>query len=170
MQKVTILVGVIGSGKSTYAKMLAEQNLMSVVVNKDAIRTMLRGEYAYRLDIETVVKNCATAALLTALRQGLDVVIDETNISKAKRKDIIKPIRDMFHDSDSRINIEAIEFAFGPECLNRRLKENRGYSKEKWVEVFNVMVRDFEPVTEEEGFDSHVLINNLQKDGTQSAG
>src|SRR3982751_5434830 len=88
MPKLTILRGISGSGKSTWAR-----QQRAVVVSRDAIRDMLfplhsnDPEAYYQQDKEvlsvcennvTMVQNSSIAGLL---RGGQDVIVDNTNIS-----------------------------------------------------------------------------------------
>lgn len=74
--KVLALRGISGSGKSTYARQLKAQGW--VVVSRDDIReTMFRDYQSVSEDVVTVVED---AAIEAALKAGLNVVIDDTNI------------------------------------------------------------------------------------------
>lgn len=83
MAKLTILRGVSGSGKSTWA---SQQN--AVVVSRDAIRLAFFGSndtdyYAVDKDVLSEKENTVTvlqdAAIAGALKSGRDVVVDNTN-------------------------------------------------------------------------------------------
>jgi len=92
MTKLTILRGLSGSGKSTWAR---QQN--ALVVSRDDIRVMLYGSdgpdyyqsdnLREREDTVTVVQNGMIDA---GLRAGKDVVVDNTNIEWRYVKDIAK--------------------------------------------------------------------------------
>lgn len=156
IQTVTILVGILGAGKSTYARGQAKQHPSSVVISGDSFREMLKPQYIFRKDIEQVVTNLTETALLSAIQCGLDPIIDEANgyIQKSGRAKLIELIRRFFPDK-KELKIEAIEFKVEPECLQRRLKEPRGLTELTWTRVYNEMVAEFERVTDDEEFDSH---------------
>lgn len=80
MPKVIIIRGISGSGKSTYAIEYVKDNPGTVRVNRDAIRAMLWGsEEAYGID-ERLVTRIQNNALLCALSNGSDVIMDNTHI------------------------------------------------------------------------------------------
>lgn len=153
-QSVTVMVGVIGSGKSTKAKELANKNPNTIIISKDVYRSMFKDNYIYRNDIESLIKKCTTDTLYAALYAGFDVVIDETNITRAKRQSLIRYIKVNF----KHVKVYAIEFARGPWCIERRLTDLRGYKPETWERVYREMMEEFETVTSEDGFDSYVMI------------
>lgn len=84
MPRLTILRGVSGSGKSTWAR---QQN--AVVVSRDDMRLALYGSdgkdyYAVDKDVlrerENVITLVCEAAIAGALKAGKDVVVDNTNV------------------------------------------------------------------------------------------
>lgn len=92
MRKIIVLIGISGSGKSTYAKDYVEKNSNTVIVSRDAIRMALFGyteetysEY-YKGDIserEKIVSDFFDAQVWTALEKGLDVIADNTHLNKS---------------------------------------------------------------------------------------
>lgn len=83
MSKLTILRGVSGSGKSTWAE---QQN--ALVVSRDKIRVMLYGSdhsdyYAVDKDVLRERENAVTimqdSMIAGALKAGKDVIVDNTN-------------------------------------------------------------------------------------------
>lgn len=94
MAKLTILRGVSGSGKSTWA---SQQN--AVIVSRDAIRLAFFGSndqdyYAVDKDVLTEKENTVTvlqdAVIAGALKSGRDVVVDNTNTEWKFVKSIAK--------------------------------------------------------------------------------
>lgn len=88
MSKMIILRGVSGSGKSTWARMFA-QNTGAIVVSRDDIRKMLFGSdgpdyYAVDKDVlrsrEEAVTVARDAQIAAFLRAGYDIIADDTNI------------------------------------------------------------------------------------------
>lgn len=88
MTKMIILRGVSGSGKSTWAKMYAE-NTGAIIVSRDNIRVMMfddDGPDYYKVDKEVLRarENQVTIyhdiAISTLLKSGVDVIVDNTNI------------------------------------------------------------------------------------------
>lgn len=84
MQKLTILVGISGSGKSTYAKKQADQ----VVLSSDLFRAVIgKSEEDQTVSAEvfkTLKINCAYFLI-----QGKSVIIDATNKTKEDRAEFV---------------------------------------------------------------------------------
>ena len=83
-----MMVGLPASGKSVYAKSLAEE-MGCIVVSSDSIRAEWYGDEAIQGDpaklFREVVLRCQVA-----IRRGQSVIIDATNMSAKKRKNIVR--------------------------------------------------------------------------------
>lgn len=152
IRRVNVLVGVIGSMKSTKAKELASDNHNTVIVSPDYFREMFKGRYTFDESLENLIERCSISALRHSLKLGYDVVIDDTNHTKEMRRRWVKLITKEFPG----IIIFATEFSPSSECLERRLEDTRGLSKEHWENVFHEMSNQYESVGSEEGFD-HII-------------
>lgn len=81
LQKLTILRGLPGSGKTTRAAELLRDNKFAVRVNKDTIREMLfMGDYKPQYDRIVVEYEYQSVDFL--LSQGKDVIVDDTNLAQ----------------------------------------------------------------------------------------
>jgi len=81
MRKVVLTRGVAGSGKSTWAKQQVRAHPEQYVrINKDSIRYMLFGG-VYTHEHEQLVECLRDQAILAALKNGFDPIIDDTNIN-----------------------------------------------------------------------------------------
>jgi predicted kinase len=76
MTKMTLTRGLPGSGKTTWA---LKQD--AVRINRDDIRFMTFGKYVLDSAGENVVTVIQHAAIESALKAGLDIVIDDTNLN-----------------------------------------------------------------------------------------
>jgi predicted kinase len=90
MNKIKILIGVSGTGKSTWSSMFTQANPSYKIVSRDKIREMLFGysestvsEY-YKLpnikENETLVTHTQNTLTKQILAQGYDVLIDNTHL------------------------------------------------------------------------------------------
>jgi predicted kinase len=162
MLTVDVYVGLPGCGKSTHARKQAEKDPGILIVNKDCIRNMLfGGVYAFKNSVEPVVQYIAKQSMAGALLNNYSVVVDETNITKAKRT-VITNYLSIFQDEGdaNSIIIRCVEFEEGPWCLERRLKDLRGLEREQWIKVYSDMKSAFEPVDwKEEGFNEYQKIS-----------
>jgi predicted kinase len=90
MNKIIILVGISGSGKSTFAKGYVKNHRDTVIISRDTIRMSLfgfneetYGDY-YKDDIterEKIVTNFFNSQVRYALEKGLDVIADNTHLN-----------------------------------------------------------------------------------------
>ena len=84
------------------------------------------------------------------LRAALRNILDETNINRAKRK----PWIELFPNETI---ISLLFISDNP--LERRMKDPRGYPREKWDQVINSMKESLEPPQLSEGFSSCIVIS-----------
>jgi len=139
MNKMYILIGIPGCGKSTWSKENINEN--TVVICKDAFRSMLRIDYKYNKKYEPIVHDLQTAAIISAANNELDIIVDEVNINKAKRDKLKEIVPDY----------EIVYVVFkNTDTLDRRMNEPRGYTREEWNEVIQGMIESMEwPETDE---------------------
>ena len=78
--KLLMLYGIPASGKSTYARKLVEQGNW-VRVNKDDLRDQLHNGKWSRAN-EKIILKARDAIIEVALRNGQNVVVDDTNLHK----------------------------------------------------------------------------------------
>jgi len=84
-----IMVGNIGSGKSTLAKEYVKKGY--IIISRDALRYMIGGgSYKFDIKLEPFIKESAVSILTTFLKSGVNLIYDETNVSKSLRKQTIK--------------------------------------------------------------------------------
>lgn len=80
MNKVIILKGLPGSGKSTWAKQMLEKYPGQYKrVNKDDLRAMLDNTIWSKKNEQFVLK-IRNSIILAALEDGADVIVDDTNL------------------------------------------------------------------------------------------
>lgn len=140
MSKVTILVGNIASGKSTWAKQ--NETLISTKINQDILGSR---------------KACLRSAEY-CLDLGLDIVIDRTNISKKQRSYWIELAKKY------KAEVHIVEFLSTPEnCVKRALaRKNHPTIKDMSVEKITIIVNNFlqeyEGISADEKFDSYSTV------------
>jgi len=151
MVTLYVMIGNIGSGKSTWAREKVKSTPRTIIVNRDALRTMVGGgEYIFDKEMEPFIKHASRGVIEEALLEEYNVIVDETNLTKAHRYELIQ-IVDWVVGSDVRI-----VFVYCPENKrNIQFRSNnlRGYTPEYWQEVYDHMAEIIEPPSEDEGAD-----------------
>lgn len=85
-----MLVGLPGSGKSTFAEQLAEEQ-NAVVFSSDAIRGELYGDESCQTDPARVFE-ILRARTIEAIKQGQSVIYDATNLSRKRRAALLNTL------------------------------------------------------------------------------
>ncbi len=150
-KELIILVGNIGSGKSTLVKEYVEQGY--VVIARDSFRYGIgAGKYIFNLKYEPVI--WATELTLfkgLAVIGAEKIIIDEVGISKAMRARYIN------HALACGYKITAIIMPIlsKKESVDRRLQDPHGQpDRTIWEGVWEKFNKLYESPTKEEGFDT----------------
>jgi predicted kinase len=90
MKKCEILVGIPGSGKSTYAKQLVAKDPSNWVrISNDDLRAMLNGS-VWTSEYEKIITDARNYLIRDAFKRGKNVVIDNLNINRRHFDDVCK--------------------------------------------------------------------------------
>lgn len=90
MIKVELLVGIPGSGKSTYAKQVVAKDPSNWVrINNDDLRAMMNGS-VYSPDYEKMITDARNYLIRDALKRGKSVIIDNLNLNRRHFDDVCK--------------------------------------------------------------------------------
>lgn len=87
----TMMVGLVGSGKSTYAKQLSEET-NAIICSSDAIREELCGDENSQENNEEVFK-ILHSRIKENLKNGKNVIYDATNINSKRRRAFLSELR-----------------------------------------------------------------------------
>jgi predicted kinase len=160
---IYLLIGLPGSGKSTWANQYAQNHENTIILNRDSLRTMIKGKYCFDLQYESFLKKMLDNMLKEALNYNYDIIIDETNLTIRRRLQIINIIhnyaKDMLIDHNL-IPIKYIWFTENVNNLKNRMKDNRNYTEQKWNDVIESMKKIFEAPSPIEGYDQIIIINS----------
>lgn len=140
--KLILLVGIPGSGKTTYAKDYMERNCNTLHLSSDAIRKELYGDESIQGDPVEVFSLMQKRAI-EALNNGCDVLYDATNITRKDRSGIIG-MCPKFAKIECHIIWAPIEL-----CIERDASRDRTVSKE----VIDKMLKRFQTPYYDEGVD-----------------
>jgi predicted kinase len=148
MPNLIMLIGNIGSGKSSLAKLLVQKDY--IAISRDGIRYAIReGGYLFDIDIEHIVFKTEWFMLTEFMEYGSDIVLDEINVSKRMRLKYLALAKDMGY--------KTIAFVFPrlskEESITRRLSSNHGNTtRETWEKVWENFEKTYEEPLKSEGF------------------
>lgn len=155
MKEICILIGNIGSGKTTYCKEKVKEGY--VIISKDDIRYSIgAGNYIFNLDYEQSISNCILEFFHSLSHlNNIKIIIDETNMDKEARK--------LYLYWGTYYKYKKIAIIFPKlskkESVIRRLENNHGdTSKEVWEAVWERKNLAYQEPTIEEGFNT--IINS----------
>lgn len=150
MNKLILLVGLPGAGKSTYAHRLMEQlTESSLWLSSDSIRKELYGDESIQGDPNKVFRVMHQRAR-ASLTDGVTVIYDATNVNRKSRKQIISIAKAL------RVTIEAhIVWCPYEICLQRDVTRDRVVGEG----IIKRFLYRWETPYYDEGIDTIVLVN-----------
>lgn len=145
--KLMLLVGLRGSGKSTIAQKLAEENPNTVIVSSDAIREELTGKVEDQTENEEVFK-----IFHNRIRKNLEnkknVIADATNITMKSRRAIMTKV--------NGLDIEKICYLI-PKPYEQCKIDNKNRLHPVPDEVIDKQIMRFQVPFYEENFDKIII-------------
>ena len=149
-----VMVGLSGSGKSSIAKEIAEENPNTVIVSSDSIREELTGDYCNQENNEEVFK-VFHKRIRETLENNTNVIADATNITMRSRRAIIENVK----------GIECRKIAYLiPKSFDQCKIENLSRQHPVPKEVLDKQLRKFQIPFYEEGWDL-IKICDFLRDG-----
>ena len=153
MPKCTILVGVPGSGKSTWFE--KNKTATTAPVSTDNIIEFLGGLYGFTYNeifSETIrfADMVMVKRMLWNAEQGNDLVIDRTNMGRRHRKQFIDKLKKYGYEFECVVFPMPGTEKLSEEEWNRRLDSRPG--KTIPGHVLSSMIEHYEVPTEAEGF------------------
>lgn len=145
--KLILLVGIPGSGKTTYAKKYIEQAANTIHLSSDTIRKELYGDESIQGNPRDVFSLMQKRAI-EALNNGRNVLYDATNITRKDRASIIN-ICPKFAKIECHIIWAPIE-----TCIERDGNRDRTVGKE----VIDRILKRFQAPYYDEGIDEIKVI------------
>lgn len=132
-----VLIGLPGSGKSTYANELVA-NTDYVKVSRDDIRLSLKGSYIVPSELEDLVSSIQDTTIKTLISKNKDFVVDNTHCKISYIKDLINK-----YGKDTEITLHVV----GSELSLKQVHE-RNVNRDKAVptEVVDKMNAGFKYV------------------------
>ncbi len=129
MPKILLLKGLPASGKSTYAKGLADNGWIRV--NKDELRSMLNNGKCNRVN-EKLVLAIRNNTIIEAINSNRSVVVDDTNLAPVHRNvisDIAKKLGATFETKFFDAPVD--------ECIKRDLAREKSVGRDVILKMYN---------------------------------
>lgn len=123
MRKVIIMRGIPGSGKSTWAKKLVdEQPNVYKRINRDDLRMMLDNGHTSDGN-EKFIKKVRDMLIMKALEEGKHVIVDDTNLSSTNETRIRQLVQEYNKAFNQQVQVEIKEMETSlEECIERDAK------------------------------------------------
>jgi len=144
-----MMVGLPGSGKSTWAK---KRN--GIICSSDDIRKNYYGDESFQGDNKLVFQ-LLHEDIINNLKDGKDVIFDATNLNSKKRRSFLKSIENMKVEKTAVIMATSLE-----KCLEQNQKRSRNVPES----VIYLMRESFSIPMIQEGFDQIKLVFNKDQD------
>lgn len=155
----TMLIGLPGSGKSTYAKECIKARPGTIIISSDDIRQELWGDANDQQNPSRVFDEMFIRTV-AAMKKDTNVIYDATNLTAKTRKATLTRLRQAL-DQDSFIAVADVIVCSISECKRRQGERDRKVPDE----VIDRMVRQFQTPWYNEGWD---LINVISRGKKQN--
>jgi predicted kinase len=144
--KITILIGIPASGKSTWSKDYIRNNADTVRVNRDDFRLMLKSAQMTEPKIEDMITTLVDATITQSLLRKCNVLVDATNLKVGYIKSFIEKFK-YSADIDYRVFDISLE-----KALERDAKREATVGEaviKKLYKDYKILMDsfDFQPVT-----------------------
>jgi predicted kinase len=118
--------GLPGSGKSTYAKQIVDQNPnLYKRINRDDMRMMFDNGFVSDKN-EKFVKQVRDLLIIKALEDGKSVIVDDTNLSKTNFNRISQLVHKFNKDNNDTVTVEIKNMDTSvEECIERDRNRDR---------------------------------------------
>lgn len=172
---IEVLVGMIASGKSTYAKHRADAG--AIVISHDDLTEGFHACYRYEQELRAQYRESEEAIARIFLAAGRDIVVDRTHLTKESRGRWIDFARNFGMVRGIVISVVAVVFpvvAPNLHAVRRHRADTRGRSYADWLKVATHHYEQYqaEPISNDEGFDEFRFIGELnveQRDEPEQA-
>ena len=156
--KVYVMIGLAGSGKSSWARWTAKCDFNTIRICLDDIRDMIKDGYTFDYQLEPMVRNMGAVLIEQVLLTGKNVIVDECHLLREHRQQLCARIKEISPEIEIIYVWVKCPLAL---ALQRRLINLRGGSEFGWTSVVKRMAKMFEePFSDECGGDITIKVVN----------
>lgn len=117
--EIIILVGNIGTGKTTTIKKLISEGLSHIVISRDDLRYMIgAGKYRFDPKLEEAIWKTEHNMVSNFMKLKTNIIVDEVGVSKKMRRRYIK----LAKKYNYRVTAILMPFMTKQDCVDRRMK------------------------------------------------
>lgn len=128
------MVGMIGSGKSTYARKRADEG--AFVICHDDLTEMLHARHRYEPELRKFYRMLEESLVMhIAENSNRDIVIDRTHLTRESRSRWVDFKRDLLDPIDRIVAVSFTIEAPKVHAKRRWLSDARGRTLEEWTKV-----------------------------------
>lgn len=157
MSNMYVMVGVAGSGKSTFVEkqLIPQLNLSTKVISRDKIRFQMVGIDEEYFSKEDAVFEQFIYEIKTSLKENENTIVDATHLNRGSRTKLLRAIGKSLKD----VNVYAIVILNDLETI---LEQNEQREGREYVprSVIRRMYSQFENPSIEEGFKEIMYYKN----------
>jgi len=140
--KILILIGIPGSGKSTWAKEFVKYNDNWIRVNRDDFREMLKTAQVCENKIEDMITELVNQTIENALMKRLNVIVDNTNLKVKYINDITEKFK---YSAD-------IDYRVFDVSIDKAIERDNNREKKVGSLVINKMNKEYKILMDSFGF------------------
>ena len=147
--EMVLLVGNIGSGKTTLIKKIIKKGFSHIVISRDDLRYMIgAGRYRFDVNLEKAIWASELDILKRFMILQQNIIVDEVGITKLIRKRYI----DLANYWGYNIIVIEMPQYSKRKCVNRRMKNPHGQPDRKiWEQVWDKFNAVYESPSKKEG-------------------
>jgi predicted kinase len=156
---IIIMIGISGSGKSTYANKLRQRicstdRFIDTYAEKLGVRYNEAFDQIQLLGMFGDLNNRFYSEINQAISQGEDFIIDRTNLTVRSREQLIIKIREFADSIGVQVILKGIVFDLNKEVILDRLTQREKMEGKKIPQdVIDKQFKMYEQPTIDEGFD-----------------
>ena len=147
--EIILLVGNIGSGKSTLVNKLLKKGYNHIVISRDSLRYMIGGgNYRFDPKLESMIHDMELKIIETCMKNKVNIIVDEVGINKQMRERYIPcAIKNGY-----TITVIELPYFSKRTSVNRRMKNPHGqFDRKIWNSVWERFNNLYERPSKKEG-------------------